>query len=55
MIDGVHGSGLDDDWNLTRAVGVLKSVADAMAYEWPAIVHRWDGLIEALIAEIQKA
>lgn len=30
------------------------ALADALAYEWPAIVQRWDELIETLIAEIEK-
>ncbi len=29
------------------------ALADAMAYEWPAIVQRWDELIEVLIDEIE--
>ena len=30
------------------------ALADTLAYEWPAIVQRWDELIETLIAEIEK-
>jgi hypothetical protein len=30
------------------------ALADALAYEWPAIVQRWDELIETLIAAIKK-
>ena len=30
------------------------ALADALAYEWPAVVHRWDALIAALIEAIEN-
>lgn len=49
LIEQLHG--LKD----LIAAGDTVALADAMAYEWPPIVHRWDKLIETLIDVIQKS
>lgn len=60
-VDGEPMSGFTDE--LIEKLHGLKdlivnkdtvALADALAYEWPAIVQRWDELIETLIAEIEK-
>ncbi len=42
--------------NLKELIGVQDTVAlaDALAYEWPAVVHRWDKLIQHLIEDIEN-
>jgi len=42
--------------NLKDLIGAQDTVAlaDALAYEWPAVVHRWDKLIHHLIETIER-